>query len=105
MPTVVAMLKAERARGGGDLINECWKRGVVEQEPGWFFAQEAGVSVGVPSTEFLQDPHQAAIAAMFPKRAVLMLRGAMVAPAEVEPEPSGPNAKQRAAREIVNGTH
>ena len=77
MPGVVAMVKRERDGGRGAVVNECWRRGVVGHEPGWFYAAENGVTVGVPSVEFLKDPNQQALAAMFPKRALLMLNGAM----------------------------
>jgi len=77
MPAVVGMLKEERRRGGGQLIDECWKRGVRDGEPGWFYAHENSVSVGVPSPELLADPTLQEISRMFPGRALLMLNGRM----------------------------
>lgn len=44
----VAKLLAERRRepGGAEHIKECWARGVVAGEPGWFFAREGVLAVG-----------------------------------------------------------
>ena len=48
----VARLLAERRRLHGDaFVNDCWRRGVVEREPGWFFAREGAIAVGVPWPE------------------------------------------------------
>lgn len=48
----VARLMAEKRRAFGDgHVNECWKRGVGNLEPGWFFAREGAVWVGTPPTE------------------------------------------------------
>ena len=48
MPGVARLMAEKRAAFGDAHVNECWKRGVVRQEPGWFFAREGGVAVGVP---------------------------------------------------------
>jgi hypothetical protein len=48
MPLTVAMLREYRQLGEGAHIDECWLRGVVAQEPNWFFAREGGISIGVP---------------------------------------------------------
>lgn len=48
MPKVVSMLQERRAKGEGAHLDECWKRGVGRQEPGWFYAREGGVTVGTP---------------------------------------------------------
>ena len=45
----VARLVAERRRRLGDAhVSECWRRGVVEMEPGWFFAREGAIAIGTP---------------------------------------------------------
>lgn len=45
----VARLVAERRRVLGDAhVSECWRRGVLEREPGWFFAREGALAVGTP---------------------------------------------------------
>ena len=50
----VARLVAEKRKAYGDAhVNECWKRGVLQCEPGWFFAREAGLAVGVPWDDLL----------------------------------------------------
>lgn len=48
MPKVAQMLADKRSTLGAAHVQECWKRGVLNCEPGWFFAREAGLSVGVP---------------------------------------------------------
>lgn len=74
MPRVVAMIEAARQRGDSALVNECWRRGVLNGEPGWFYARENGVSVGVPSKAFLVDPTQEAVLQQFPMAAILVLK-------------------------------
>lgn len=45
----VRKLMAERRRTMGDAhVNLCWRRGVLEAAPGWFFAREGSLAVGVP---------------------------------------------------------
>lgn len=48
----VQRLMAERRREWGDAhVNECWQRGVVQREPGWFFAAEGALTLGTPDTD------------------------------------------------------
>lgn len=75
MPRVVAMLKRKREAGQGELINECWRRGVVALEPGWFFAAEGAVTLGVPAEGYLADPVLVEMRKAFPNQALLMLKG------------------------------
>lgn len=49
MPNVAGMVKEKRALYGDAHVDECWKRGVVLGEPGWFFAREGAISVGTPA--------------------------------------------------------
>ena len=56
MPRTVARIKEARQRGDGSHVDLCWRRGVQGLEPGWFWAYEAGVSVGVPSADMLAEP-------------------------------------------------
>lgn len=49
MPSVAAMVKQKRRELGNAHVDLCWRRGVVEGEPGWFFAREGAVAVGTPS--------------------------------------------------------
>jgi hypothetical protein len=59
MPGVMKMVGEKRREFGDQHVNLCWKRGVVELEPGWFFAREGALWVGTPPT----DPKEAAFCA------------------------------------------
>jgi hypothetical protein len=48
MPGVAKLLADKRRVLGEAHVAECWKRGVVLMEPGWFFAREGPVAVGTP---------------------------------------------------------
>lgn len=48
MPGVTRLMKDKRRAVGDAHVNECWKRGVVLCEPGWFFAREGALAVGTP---------------------------------------------------------
>lgn len=47
MPGVAKQLADMRRELGDAWVSECWKRGVVKGEPGWFFAAEGALMVGV----------------------------------------------------------
>lgn len=51
MPGVAKLVTERRARDGNAHVNECWRRGVVAREPGWFFAREGSLAVGTPWPE------------------------------------------------------
>lgn len=51
MPGVARQLADKRAELGEAWVNECWKRGVVKGEPGWFFAAEGPLMVGTLGDE------------------------------------------------------
>lgn len=74
MPRVIQQLKAKRAEGLGAHINECWKRGVIGLEPGWFYAAEGPVAIGVPAEHLLADPVLVDLRKAFPDQALLMLK-------------------------------
>lgn len=74
MPKVVEMLQTKRADGQGAHINECWRRGVLGAEPGWFFAAEGAVSVGMPADHLLADPVLVEMRKSFPGQALLLLK-------------------------------
>lgn len=74
MPRVADLIKRQRAALGDDHVNECWRRGVVGGEPGWFFAWERGLGVGAPWPEALQVVPDLDPAAAFPDKAFLILR-------------------------------
>lgn len=107
MPRVVDTLKRERAKGRGDVINECWRRGVLLGEPGFFYARENSVAVGTPSVELLKDPTMKELLRMFPNAALLFLQGHQLTLSEPPLEHPGPplpetrhyNATQRRTQE------
>lgn len=74
MPKVVQMLKERREKGEGAFIDECWVRGVQRLEPGWFYAAEGPVSIGVPEPHVLADEGFAAMRRAFPDQAIVMLK-------------------------------
>ncbi|MEY2892668.1 MAG: hypothetical protein RJA98_2576 [Pseudomonadota bacterium] len=46
MPGVARLIKEARTTHGDAWVNECWKRGVIDREPGWFYAGEGALMVG-----------------------------------------------------------
>lgn len=48
MPVVARLVREKRAQHGDAHVNECWRRGVLQLEPGWFFAREGPLCVGTP---------------------------------------------------------
>lgn len=58
MPGVARLVKEKRRLLGDAHVNECWQRGVVLGEPGWFLAREAALTVGA-----WDDPEMLALAA------------------------------------------
>ncbi len=48
MPGVAGLMQQQRKQHGEAHVRECWRRGVVELQPGWFYAREGAVAVGVP---------------------------------------------------------
>jgi hypothetical protein len=48
MPQCTAELREIREAGEGAHLDECWRRGVLGGEPGWFFAREGPISLGTP---------------------------------------------------------
>lgn len=82
LPTVVARIREARQRGDGLHVDTCWRRGVVGLEPGWFWAYEAGVSVGVPDAAMLAEPNMQELLTSCPGTSLLLLRrpDAVVAP-------------------------
>lgn len=51
MPGVAKLLAEKRCELGAAHVNDCWAHGVVKAEPGWFFAREGALAVGVPWPE------------------------------------------------------
>ena len=48
MPRVAKLLAEKRAKLGAEHVALCWQKGVVECLPGWFYAREGALAVGVP---------------------------------------------------------
>lgn len=48
MPGVARLVAEKRRTLGAAHVNECWQRGVVRGEAGWFFAREGTLAVGTP---------------------------------------------------------
>lgn len=48
MPGVQARIGELRKQFGAEHVALCWRRGVVELQPGWFFAREGALAVGTP---------------------------------------------------------
>jgi hypothetical protein len=46
MPGVARLLADKRRELGAEHVAECWQRGVVQLEPGWFYAREGAVAIG-----------------------------------------------------------
>lgn len=73
MPGVARLMKEKRAALGNAHVALCWRRGVVEQQPGWFFASEGALAVGTP---WADDPAIADFitARITPTQVLLVLR-------------------------------
>lgn len=73
MPGVARLVAEKRRLFGDQHVNECWKRGVLQLEPGWFFAREGALAVGAP---FVGDPELANFAAakVTSSQALLVIR-------------------------------
>lgn len=48
MPGVAKLMAEKRKLLGDEWVAECWRRSVVQMEPGWFFAREGPLTVGTP---------------------------------------------------------
>ncbi|EYC52893.1 hypothetical protein AZ34_11935 [Hylemonella gracilis str. Niagara R] len=48
MPQVAGLMREKRKLYGDAHVNECWRRGVIQGEAGWFFAREGALTVGTP---------------------------------------------------------
>lgn len=51
MPGVARLIKEKRQQLGDEHVSLCWQRGVIERQPGWFFAREGALAVGTPWDE------------------------------------------------------
>lgn len=48
MPGVARLMREKRASHGDAWCATCWKKGVIELQPDWFFAREGALAVGAP---------------------------------------------------------
>lgn len=46
LPRVAALIAQAKAEHGAAWVAQCWRCGVVEGKPGWFWASEGALSVG-----------------------------------------------------------
>lgn len=46
MPGVAQKIVERRKAYGNAHVDLCWRKGVIEGEPGWFFAREGALAVG-----------------------------------------------------------
>jgi hypothetical protein len=51
MPGVARLVREKRAKVGDEHVNECFRRGVLLGEAGWFFAREGAIAIGTPWNE------------------------------------------------------
>lgn len=42
------LMRDRRRMHGNAHLDECWRRGVQQRQPGWFFAREGALAVGTP---------------------------------------------------------
>lgn len=56
MPGVARLMAEKRREWGSEHVAECWRRGVLQQQPDWFFAREGAIAIGTPfSDELIRD--------------------------------------------------
>ena len=72
MPGVAKLMAAQRAKHGAEHVAECWRRGVMQLEPGWFYAREGALAVGTPWSAAI-DAHVAVGVAWQAGQALLVL--------------------------------
>lgn len=72
MPGVARLMGEKRTEMGAAHVAECWRRGVVGGEAGWFFAREGALAVGTPWDDAALAFFQGA--QVVPGQALLMVR-------------------------------
>lgn len=48
LPGVIALIKQRKSEMGAAHVNRCWQHGVLQCQPGWFYAREGAVAIGTP---------------------------------------------------------
>ena len=77
MPGVSRLIAEKRREVGTEWVNTCWRRGVVEREPGWFFAGEGALMIGTLWDDATVIAYAAA--RITPTQAMLIIRPLEVA--------------------------
>lgn len=98
MPLTVELLAEYRAAGEGEHLDECWQRGVLMREAGWFYAREGAIALGTPFDR-QASPVQCTWGETDWRRAGHVL---MLAPLPGNAECRRLNARERSARQIVD---
>lgn len=55
MPGVQRLMAEKRAAMGAPHVAECWRRGVMLREAGWFYAREGAIAIGTPWGDDIPD--------------------------------------------------
>ncbi len=74
MPRIAAALAEQRRVHGDAWINLCWRRGVTEGIPGWFYAGEGALTVGTPWADATVLEWFGSARQAFPDATILLLR-------------------------------
>lgn len=73
MPGVAKLMRERRAQLGDAWVSECWRRGVLQGEPGWFYAAEGALAVGTPWRDEA-DIAELLLGRITPTQALLVMR-------------------------------
>lgn len=85
MPGVARLISDKRTAWGAAHVAQCWKRGVMLCQPGWFYAREGALAVGVPDADWEREfQEQLRAAGVGPDRPVLWMRTPEAARSESE---------------------
>ena len=80
MPGVAKLMREKRREFGDAHVNQCWLRGVVELQPGFFFAREGALTVGTPWPDADEAMANFAAANVMPGQFLLILAAPEVGP-------------------------
>lgn len=59
MPKVAGLIQDRRKQDGAEWVAHCWRESVVMGKPGFFWAAEGAVAIGVPVDAKLVEMHHA----------------------------------------------
>jgi len=100
MPEVVRQLREYREGGEGAHVNECWRRGVVCGEPGWFFAREGPITLGTPFDRLPGSLLGEVERHAFRSGGAVLMLAPLPQGRQLQPRPT---ALEKRARELVDG--